>query len=91
MTRTKRLVERAGGLAEAADAGLVAERLAQRLAEGEADVLDGVVLVDLEVAARPHGQVEEAVAGEALQHVVEERHAGVDGRLAGAVDGDARR
>ena len=48
----ERLVERDQRVAEPADAGLVAERLAQRLAERERGVLDGVVGVDLEVAAR---------------------------------------
>src|SRR5438552_8658880 len=71
--RHQRLVERYRGLAEAADAGLVAERLAERLAERQADVLDRVVIVHLEVARRAHGEVEEAVAGEDLEHVVQER------------------
>ena len=44
------LVERHERVAEAAQPALVAERLAQRLAEREAGVLDRVVGVDLEVA-----------------------------------------
>ena len=47
----ERLVERHERVAEPADAGLVAERLAQRLAERERGVLDRVVGVDL--AGRP--------------------------------------
>ena len=74
----QRLVQRHQRVAEPADAGLVAERLAQRLAERERGVLDGVVRVDLEVALGLHGQVEAAVLAELGQHVVEERHAGVD-------------
>ena len=46
----QRLVEGEGDRAEAPDAGLVPEGLGQRLAEGDAHVLDGVVGVDLEVA-----------------------------------------
>ena len=46
----QRLVQRHQRVAEAADAGLVAERLAQRLADRDRGVLDGVVGVDLEVA-----------------------------------------
>ena len=47
----ERLVHGQQERAVAADAALVAERLAQRLAEREADVLDRVVPVDVEVAA----------------------------------------
>ena len=46
----KRLVQRDQGVAEAPDADLVAERLAQRLAQRDRDVLDGVVRVDVDVA-----------------------------------------
>ena len=59
----QRLVERHRRLAEAADAGLVAERLAQRLAEHEPDVLDRVVVVDLEIAAWPARSGRRARAG----------------------------
>ena len=50
----------------------------ERLPEHDADVLDGVVRVDLEVAFGLHRQVEQAVAAERVEHVVEERHAGRD-------------
>src|SRR5206468_3885882 len=45
--RHQRLVERHGRLAEAADAGLLAERVAEGLPEGEPDAFDRVVVVDL--------------------------------------------
>ena len=51
-------------VAEAADAGLVAERLAQGLAEHDRGVLDGVVGVDVGVALGLHGQVDQRVPGE---------------------------
>ena len=44
----------------------------------DADVLDGVVRVDVEVAAGPQREVEPAVVGEEHEHVVEEPDAGVD-------------
>ena len=75
--RHERLVERHRRLAEAPDAGLVAERLAKRLAERQPDVLDGVVVVDVEVARRLEREVEEPVAREYLEHVVQERDAGL--------------
>jgi len=69
-------------MAVAADSRLVAERLADRLPEADARVLDRVVLVDLEVAGGLHGQVDRPVPGEQLEHVVEEADAA--GHLAAA-------
>ena len=71
----QRLVEGQGDRGEAPDAGLVPERLGQGLAEHDADVLDGVVGVDVEVAGGLDRQVEPAVAAELGEHVVEERDA----------------
>ena len=70
------------GVAVAADPGAVAERLVERLAERDADVLDRVVGAGLEVAGRLDLEAEPAVAGEQLEHVVEEADAGRDARLA---------
>src|SRR5438132_13292310 len=84
----KRLVERNVGVAVAADALLVAERLRHRHAERDADVLDGMVRVDLEVALRVEVEVEGAVARELVEHVVEEGDAGSQRRLACAVEVD---
>src|SRR5919197_4155596 len=86
--RHQRLVERHASLAEAADAGLLAGALTQRLAEGEPDVLDRVVVVDLQVARRAEGQVEEAVLREQLEHVVQKRDAGLHLVAAAAVEGE---
>ena len=49
----ERFVHRHHEVAGAIDAALVAERLAHRLAERDADVLDRVVRVDVEIARRP--------------------------------------
>ena len=54
----ERLVHRDPGVAEAADARLVAEGLLERLPEHDGDVLDGVVRVDRDVAGGPDDQVE---------------------------------
>jgi hypothetical protein len=67
-----RVGHRNPGRAEAAQTRAVADRLAQRLAQDNADVLDRVVLVDLEVALGAHAQVEQSVARERVQQVVEE-------------------
>ena len=74
----QRLVHRQVDVGVAGDAGAVAERLRERLAEHDADVLGRVVLVDVEVALRRDRQVDQAVPGELLQHVVEEADAGRD-------------
>ena len=70
------------GVAEAPDPGPVAEGLGERRAEDERHVLDGVVLVDLEVAGRLDGQIEQAVVGERRQEVVVEADTRRDGGLA---------
>ena len=72
----KRLVHRHHEVAGAMDAALVADGLEDRLAERDADVLDGVVLIDVEIAARSQLKVEPAVAREEFQHVIEEADAG---------------
>src|SRR2546428_618956 len=80
------LVHRDRRGAEAHDALLVAERLFDRLTEHDADVLDRVVLIDLDVALCLDGEVHEPVLGERLQHVAEERDRRLDLRGAGAVE-----
>ena len=87
----QRLVERHVGVAVAAHALLVADRLGDRLAERDADVLDRVVAVDVQVALGLDLEVDQAVARDLVEHVVEERHAGGELRRAGAVEVDATR
>ena len=43
-------------------------------------------VIDVKIALRRHGNVEEAVARELVQHVIEERHAGRDFGMSGAVE-----
>ncbi len=56
----------------------VAERLRQGQAQRQRAVLDRMVAVDMQIAARLHGQVEQAVDGDVGEHMVEEAHAGRD-------------
>ena len=79
-----RLVHRHDGVAVAADPAAVAERLVQRLAEHDPRVLDRVVRARLQVAGDLHVEVQPAVAGEQVEHVVEEADAGGAGAGAGA-------
>ncbi len=74
--RREGFVHRHRRVAEAADPGSIAERLGHGTAQDKGDVLDRVVLVHLEVAGHPDGQVEEAVMRERSEQVVVEAHAG---------------
>ncbi len=82
------LVQRDRAVAEAVDADLVAERLLEGGAEREGGVLDGVVRVDVQVALGLHGQVEQTVPAELVEHVVVEADACRHIDLAGAVEID---
>ena len=72
----------------ARDALHVAERLLHRLAERDADVLGGVVVVDMQVALGLDREVDARMARQQVEHVVEEADAGRDRRRAGAVEID---
>ena len=82
----ERLVHRHEGVAVAHDAPLVAERLAQRLAQHDPDVLDRVVDVHVHVAGGLDGEVHQAVLGPRLQHVAEEWNRRLHLGAAGAVE-----
>ena len=56
----------------------VAERLRHRLADDVAGVLGGVVEVDVQVALGLQRDVDQAVPGELLEHVVEKADPGRD-------------
>ena len=65
-------------VAGAVDALAVAERFERSLAERDSDILDGVVLVDVEVTGGAERQVEATVPGKQLQHVIEKPDPGAD-------------
>ena len=73
-----------------ADAPLVAQRLGQAGAEHDADVLDRVVRIDVQVAPGVQREVERGVPPQLLDHVVEEREPGRDVDDPGAVEGGPR-
>ena len=78
--------------AVAADACFVTDRLTDCGAQHNTNVLNRVVRVYIEVAFAGAGEVEEPVAGEAVQHVIEEADSCVDAGSARPVkvqcDGD---
>src|SRR6218665_2903692 len=61
----------------------------ERVAEGDAQVLGGVVGVDVQVAGAVDIQVDQPVAGGLIEHMVKETDAGAQLGLAGAVEVDA--
>jgi hypothetical protein len=71
----------------ARDAAHLAQRLAQRLADGDANILDGVVLVDMQIALGLRTVMSiRRMARQLIEHMVEEADAGGDIELAGAVE-----
>ncbi len=84
----QRFVQRHVGVAVADDALLVADGLGEGLAEGDTDVLDGVVVVDMQITLALDVQVDQPMAGDLVEHVLEEGHADVEARLASAIQVD---
>lgn len=65
---------------------LVAERFRQCFAETNAGVFNRVMVIDVQIASRFDGQIHQRVLRQQRQHVIEEADAGVDLRLARAVE-----
>ena len=89
----QRLVEWNVGVAVAAQALLVAERaLAKAWPRVMPTSLDGVVVVDVRIArGAMNVEVDQAVAGDLVEHVIEEGHAGIELVLPAAIEVDATR
>ncbi len=85
----QRLVHRQVDIGIARNAALVAERLPDRLAERNAGILDRVMVVDMGVARDLHGEIDQRMAREQVEHMVEKADTGADGRLSGAIQHQA--
>ena len=72
----QRFVHRRMRFAVTGDAALVAQRLGNRLAQRERRILDGMMLVDMEVALHRHGDVDQRMARQLFDHMVEETDSG---------------
>src|SRR3546814_13477666 len=70
------------------DALAVAERLRHGLADRVAGVLGRVVEIDMQVTLGAQPEVDQAMARQLLQHVVEKTDAGLDVVHAGAIEAD---
>ena len=68
------------------DAFAIPEGGIDGLTESNADVFDGVMLIDVEIAGCFEAQIEPAVAGDKVEHMVEKGDAGGDFGFAAAVE-----
>ena len=87
----QRLIQRHVGVAVAPQTLFVTHGLGDGLAQGNSDVLDRMMSVDMQIAPGVHFQVDHAMARNLVQHVVEERHPGGQAGLACSIqiNGDA--
>ncbi len=72
----QRLVERRVGVPVAGDSLAITERLPERSAKCDADVLNGVVGVHRGITGALDGDAEATVLPERIKHVVEKKHPG---------------
>ena len=89
-TQRQRLIHGQQAAAIAHQPALVAQGFLDGGAQGNAHILNGVVAVDLQIAAALHGQIKQAVTGKPVQHVVKKADAGVQVGLACAVQVDGQ-
>src|SRR5262249_7559149 len=71
------------------DSPFIAQRVAKGFAQCDADVLYGVVLIDVEITLGLDLEVESAVTGEQFQHVVQKTYSGLHLIAAAAFDGQS--
>jgi hypothetical protein len=82
----QRLIEGRHEMAEALDAAAIAEGLGQGLADGDAHILVAVVVIDMGVAGGTDLQIQQPVAGELVQHVIQEGHTSCHLAAAAAIE-----
>ena len=73
------------------NAAPITQRPGNRLADGDAGIFHRVMVVDMQVALYLDLHVDQRMAAELVQHMVEKSHAGGNFRFAGAVDIHAHR
>src|SRR5690554_35083 len=82
----QRLVERNVGMAVTANAFFVSDRFRKGLTQGDADIFDGMVIVDMRIAIRAHVKIDHAVAYDLIQHMIEKRHPGGEVAFTAAIE-----
>src|SRR5271168_1814546 len=73
-------------MAEAPDSRLVTDRLGNCLAECDADVFDGVVGVNLKIAASLDIEVDQPMTADLVEHVVKKRDAAIEPTASAAIE-----
>ena len=73
------------GMAVAHDALLVTKRLLEGLAKRNADIFDGVVIVDVQIAVGADFKIEGAVARDLFEHMLEKRNTSGKAGFAGSI------
>src|SRR5574343_1497962 len=79
-------VERHVAVTVAGQPLFIAPGLGQRLPESDADILDSVVGIDMQITLGVDIKVDQAMTGDLVEHVVEEGHAGGKFALAGTIE-----
>ncbi len=82
----ERLVEGNVGMAVTGQPLFVPPGLGQRLTDGDPDIFDSVMIIDLNIANRRNIKIDQAVAGDLVEHVVKEGNAGGELALAAAIE-----
>lgn len=75
----------------AGNAAPVTQRLRDGLADGDAGIFDRMVIIDMQVTLNLDIHVDQRMAAQLVQHMIEKSHPGGNCRLAGAVDIHAHR
>ena len=85
------LIQRHIGMPVTHDPLLVAQRLLERLPQGDADVFDAMVIVDMQIAFGTDIDIKTAMAGNLLEHVFEKGDSSIKIRPPTAIkiDGNA--
>jgi hypothetical protein len=84
----QRFVHRHISRSESHDALFVSKRFGESLTDGERDVFDRVMRVDVKIARARDFEIEQAVPREQLEHMIEKANAGCDLRIAAPVEVD---
>mmetsp|Transcript_24127 Transcript_24127/g.44831 ORF Transcript_24127/g.44831 Transcript_24127/m.44831 type:complete len:240 (+) Transcript_24127:3184-3903(+) len=71
----QRVIHRQEARPVARNPTLVAHCLGQCLTNGDAHILDGVVIVDMQITRTPHGHIDQRMARQLVQHMIKESDA----------------
>lgn len=61
-------------MTETAYAALVTNRSCQRLTDRDPDILDGVMIVDMQITLAGNAKINQTMTGDLIKHMLHERH-----------------